>query len=80
MEQPARVDHTFVVLELSGFLFFWTADKVSQLARAEQAQITIKHWLKQYDHTHPHQALKMRPPVPEPLLEKPQVSGLETGG
>ena len=35
MEQLARVGHSCVVLELSGFLFFGTADKVSQLARAE---------------------------------------------
>ena len=46
----------------------------------EQAQIVINHWLRQYNHTRPHQALKMRPPVPETLIEKPQISGPSTGG
>ena len=46
----------------------------------EQAQIIIDHWLKQCNHTRPHQALKMRPPVPEILLEKASISGPETGG
>ncbi|MEM6384642.1 MAG: transposase [Pseudomonadota bacterium] len=41
----------------------------------EQAQIVIDHWLRQYNHTRPHQALNMRPPVPETLLEKPPMSG-----
>ena len=31
----------------------------------EQAQIVINHWLTQYNHTRPHQALNMRPPVPK---------------
>ena len=34
-----------------------------------QAQIVIETWLKQYNHIRPHQALNMRPPVPETLLE-----------
>lgn len=34
----------------------------------EQAQFVINHWLKQYNHTRPHQALNMRPPVPETLF------------
>ena len=46
----------------------------------EQAQIVINHWLKQYNHTRPHQALNMQPPVPETVLEKPLFSGTETGG
>ena len=46
----------------------------------EQAQIVINHWLNQYNHTRPHQALNMRPPVPETLLEKPLISGPGTGG
>ena len=46
----------------------------------EQAQIVIKHWPKQYNHARPHQALKMRPPVPETIIEKAQISGRETGG
>jgi len=35
----------------------------------KQAQSAIKAWLKQYNHIHPHQALNMRPPVPETLLK-----------
>ncbi len=46
----------------------------------KQAQIVINQWLRQYNHTRPHQALDMRPPVPETLLEKPLISGPETGG
>jgi len=33
-----------------------------------QAQIVISQWLRQYSHTRPHQALNMRPPVPETLV------------
>ena len=32
-----------------------------------QAQTVIEIWLKQYNHIRPHQALNMRPPVPETL-------------
>ncbi|MBT6831395.1 MAG: transposase, partial [Rhodospirillaceae bacterium] len=32
-----------------------------------QAEVVIKTWLKQYNHIRPHQALNMRPPVPETL-------------
>ena len=46
----------------------------------KQAQIVIDLWLKQYNHTRPHQALQMRPPVPQTLLEKPTISGPGTGG
>jgi transposase InsO family protein len=46
----------------------------------KQAQVVINHWLRQYNHTRPHQALNMRPPVPETLLDKPPISGPETGG
>ncbi len=46
----------------------------------KQAQIVISHWLKQYNHTRPHRALNMRPPVPETILEKAQISGPDTGG
>ncbi|MEM7428175.1 MAG: IS3 family transposase [Pseudomonadota bacterium] len=46
----------------------------------EQAQIVINLWLRQYNHTRPHQALKMQAPVPETLLEKPQISGPKHGG
>lgn len=33
----------------------------------DQAKIIITKWLKQYNHIRPHQALGMRPPVPETL-------------
>jgi putative transposase len=33
----------------------------------DQARVVINQWLKQYNHTRPHQALNMRPPVPETL-------------
>ena len=32
-----------------------------------QARVVINQWLRQYNHTRPHQALNMRPPVPETL-------------
>jgi len=32
-----------------------------------QAQVVIETWLKQYNYIRPHQALNMRPPVPETL-------------
>ncbi|MCR9088811.1 MAG: integrase core domain-containing protein [Rhodobacteraceae bacterium] len=46
----------------------------------KQAQVVINHWLRQYNHTRRHQALNMRPPVPETILEKAHISGPETGG
>ena len=49
------------------------------LMTAELAQIVINHLLRQHNHTRPHQALNMPPPVPETLLEKPLISGPETG-
>ena len=36
-------------------------------ATTRQAQIVINSWLRQYNHTRLHQALNMRPPVPETL-------------
>ena len=33
----------------------------------------INTWLRQYNHIRPHHALNMRPPVPETILEKPQI-------
>ena len=33
----------------------------------DQAQVVINMWLKQYNHIRPHQALNMRPPIPETL-------------
>ncbi|MBE1283500.1 MAG: transposase [Rhodobacteraceae bacterium] len=34
----------------------------------KQAQIVIKFWIKECNRTRPHQALGMRPPVPEILI------------
>jgi hypothetical protein len=31
----------------------------------KQAQTVINNWLRQYSHISPHQALNMRPPIPE---------------
>ena len=42
----------------------------------KQAQIVINQWLRQYNHIRPHQALNMRPPVPETLIR----NGPELGG
>jgi len=44
-------------------------------ATIQQAQVVINTWLRQYNHIRPHHALGMRPPVPETILEKPQISG-----
>jgi putative transposase len=41
-----------------------------------QAQVVINQWLRQYNHIRPHQALNMRPPVPETLIR----NGTESGG
>ncbi len=46
----------------------------------EQAQIVFNHWLRQFNHTWPRQALNTRPPASETLLKKPQISDPETGG
>ena len=35
----------------------------------DQAKTVINRWLKQYNTVRPHQALSMRPPVPETLSE-----------
>lgn len=43
-----------------------------------QAQVVIDLWLKQYNHTRPHQALNMRPPVPETLARNGPVVGGST--
>lgn len=37
-------------------------------ASIDQAQTVINQWLRQYNHIRPHQALNMRPPVPETLI------------
>ena len=46
----------------------------------KQAQVCINIWLKEYNHTRPHHALNMRPPVPETLIEKYKISGTDKGG
>ena len=45
-----------------------------------QAQTAINVWLRQYNEIRPHHALRMRPPMPETLLEKSQISGPGSGG
>ena len=35
----------------------------------DQVRVVINQWLRQYNQTRPHQALNMRPPVPETLLQ-----------
>ncbi|NQZ71742.1 MAG: transposase [Dinoroseobacter sp.] len=52
----------------------------SALHGIRPAQIVINHWLKQYNHTRPHQALNTRPPVPETILWKRKISSPEAGG
>jgi transposase InsO family protein len=49
-------------------------------AKTRQAQAVINHWLCQYNHIRPHHALRMRPPVPDRLLEKPLQGGTAQGG
>ncbi len=49
-------------------------------ATTRQAQVVINRWLRQYNHIRPHHALRMRQPVPEAILEKPQISSLVEGG
>ncbi|MEM1163038.1 MAG: integrase core domain-containing protein [Pseudomonadota bacterium] len=51
-----------------------------RFAATEQAQIVINHSLRQYNHTRPHQALNIRPPVPETFLQKTHISGPEKSG
>ena len=49
-------------------------------ATTRQAQTVINQWLRQYNHVRPHHALGMRPPVPETILVKRQITGTEQGG
>jgi putative transposase len=44
-----------------------------------QAQVVIDTWLRQYNPVRPHHALGMRAPVPETLIEKPQICGPDLG-
>ncbi len=46
----------------------------------KQAQTEINHWLKQYNHIRPHQALNLKPTVPETLAENSHISGPDIGG
>ncbi len=41
-------------------------------ATARQAQLVIDHWLREYNHIRPHEALGMHPPVPETILRNPK--------
>ena len=43
----------------------------------KQAQVTIYVWFRQYKRPRPQQALKMKQPVPETLLENTKFSGTE---
>ncbi|WP_372573668.1 integrase core domain-containing protein [Ruegeria jejuensis] len=45
----------------------------------KQAQITINGWLRQYNHTRPHQAINMRPPVSETLIRNGPNMGTRQG-
>jgi transposase InsO family protein len=45
-----------------------------------QAQTAINTWLRQYNQIRPHHALNMRPPAPETLLERDQISGTDNWG
>ena len=49
-------------------------------ASTRQAQIVIDVWRRQYNHVRPHQALSMRPPVPETLFENRPKNGPAQGG
>ena len=43
------------------------ADAESDRVLPEGTQIVINQWLRQFNHVRPHQALGMRPPVPETI-------------
>ena len=49
-------------------------------ATTRQAQTAINQRLRQYNHVRPHHALRMRPPVPETILVKQQITGTDRGG
>jgi hypothetical protein len=49
-------------------------------ATTRQAQATINQWFRQYNHMRPHHAPGLRPPVPETLLQNPQITGPDQGG
>lgn len=45
------------------------------IATTRHAQTAINAWMREYNHVRPHQALGMRPPVPETLVENSIFSG-----
>ena len=45
----------------------------------KHAKLAINVWLKEYNHIRPHQALRMRPPAPETILEKLKLVILRNG-
>ena len=47
---------------------------------AQQAQAVTNAWLIQYNCIRPHQALAMRPPVPETFFEKNKITGTNIRG
>lgn len=49
-------------------------------AAACQGQIVTNTWLRQYNHIRPHHALGMRPPGPETISEKPEITDPDQGG
>ena len=49
-------------------------------ATTRQAQTAINLWLRQYNNVRPHHALRTRPPVPETILVKRQITGTDRGG
>lgn len=49
-------------------------------ATAQQAQIVIDQWLRQYNHIRPHHALGMRPTAPETILVNQQITGTDQEG
>ena len=51
-------------------------DTLGALLAQYGAAISINQWLRKYNHIRPHQALNMRPPVPETLIR----NGPEIGG
>ena len=46
----------------------------------KKAQVAIHAWLRKYNKGRPFHALNMRPPIPETVREKPQITGAENGG
>ena len=51
----------------------------SDVATTRQAQSAIDQWLRQYNHTRPHQALNMSAPVPETIWRNVKMRGTDRG-